>query len=173
MNTEFPEALKQIVKNLKLLILDVDGVMTSGKIYVCANGDEMIAFNAQDGIGIRRLQASGVTVAVISGRDTKAVRHRLDRLGIQHVFLGQIDKIPAYQTLVEKLSVAPEQIAYIGDDLPDIPIMERVGLSVAVKNAVSAVKQMAKWQTQTKGGKGAVREICDLIYEAQQSTTRP
>ncbi len=159
-----------IARQIKLLILDCDGVLTDGRIYITAQGEETIAFNVQDGLGIERLQASGIPVAVISGRNNTAVQHRLKQLKITHVFLGRHEqKMAAFHTLLETLTLQPTQVAYIGDDLPDIAIMEKVGLSIAVPNAVDAVKKIAHLCTQKKGGKGAVREVCDLIYDAQHS----
>jgi 3-deoxy-D-manno-octulosonate 8-phosphate phosphatase (KDO 8-P phosphatase) len=163
------ESLKHIAKRIKLLILDCDGVLTNGKTYFTASGEEIIGFHIHDGFGMKRLQANGVTVAVISGRNNQAVQHRLKQLEIQHAFLGQKDKIAAFHALLDKLQLTAVQVAYVGDDLPDIDVMQQVALPIAVANAVDAIKKIAKMCTQKKGGDGAVREVCDLIYDAQYS----
>jgi 3-deoxy-D-manno-octulosonate 8-phosphate phosphatase (KDO 8-P phosphatase) len=161
--------LTKIAKNIKLLILDCDGVLTDGTIYVTAQGTEMIAFNVLDGMGIELLQKSGVIVAVISGRHNEAVQHRLNKLNIEHVFLGMHNKITAFETLMNTLQLQTSQVAYVGDDFLDIPVMEKVALPITVPNATDGVKKIAKMCTQKKGGHGAVREVCDFIYHAQQS----
>lgn len=161
--------LISIAKNIKLLILDCDGVLTDGKIYYTSDGIEMLAFNILDGHGIVRLREVDVEVAVISGRKNKAVEYRLSQLNIKHVFLGHHDKMMAFNMLLKTISTPLNQIAYMGDDLPDLPIMEKVALPITVPNAVDAIKKIAMWCTQKKGGRGAVREVCDYIYDAQQS----
>ena len=166
MNTE---SLKSIAKNIKLLILDCDGVLTDGTIYVTPEGGEMIAFNVLDGLGIEYLQESGIKIAVISGRNNPAVQHRLKKLKIEHVFLGKHEKTDAFESLINTLNLQPEQIAYVGDDFLDIPVMLKVGLPITVPDAIESVKAIAKMCTQKKGGKGAVREVCDFIYDAQNS----
>ena len=154
-------------KDIELLILDVDGVLTDGKVYVCANGDEMLAFHIHDGHGLKLLQQIGVEIAIISGRDKNAARIRLNNLGIKHIFLGEKDKAKRYALLQQTLNIAPEKTAYIGDDLPDLPVMTQIGLPIAVKNAVAQIKEIAHWITSMKGGKGAVREVCDIIFAAK------
>ncbi len=162
-----PEALKEKAKQIELLILDVDGVLTNGKVYMCANGDEMLAFHIHDGHGLKMLQKIGVEIAIISGRDKPAAHIRLTNLGVKHIFLGEKDKAKRYQELQQALNIAAKNTAYIGDDLPDLPVMTQVGLPIAVKNAVPQIKEIAVWETTLKGGKGAVREICDIIYAAK------
>ena len=161
------DALHQKAKSIELLILDVDGVLTNGKIYLSSNGDEMLAFHIHDGHGIKLLQQIGVTIAVISGRDNMATRMRLTNLGIQHIYLGEKDKAHRYALLKQALNIDGTRSAYIGDDLPDLPVMQQVTLPIAVKNAVPQVKQVALWETTKSGGKGAVREVCDIIYAAK------
>lgn len=161
-------ALVNIAKAIKLLILDVDGVLTDGKIYLSTSGESTTAFHIHDGLGLKRLQEIGITIAIISGRDNEAARIRLTSLGIKHIFLGENDKANRYLKLKETLNIAANQTAYAGDDLPDIPVMAQVGLPIAVNNAVSSVKAIAKWETTLPGGQGAVREICDFIYSAKQ-----
>ncbi len=161
-----PQLLAKAEK-LKLLILDVDGVLTDGRLFFDDNGTEYKCFHARDGHGIKLLRQTGVEVAVISGRKSNSVAIRMKNLGIENVYQGHENKIAAFNELLEKLAVEPEQVAHVGDDLLDLPIMTRVGFAVAVKDANFAVKQHADWCTQTEGGQGAVREVCDLIMQAQ------
>ncbi|MEX1200786.1 MAG: 3-deoxy-manno-octulosonate-8-phosphatase KdsC [Methylophaga sp.] len=156
-------------KQIKLLILDVDGVLTDGQIIIGDNGQEYKAFNSRDGHGMKLLQYTGVEIAIITGRTSKTVTHRMEGLGIKHVFQGQRIKLPAYEELLHKLDVQPEQCAYVGDDWVDLAIMSRVGLAIAVQDADARVKQHAHWITPSRGGKGAAREVCELIMEAQGS----
>lgn len=156
-------------KQIKLLILDVDGVLTDGKLFFDHQGNEYKSFHAQDGHGIKLLRQTGVEVAVISGRKSNAVTLRMNSLGINLVYQGHEDKRAAFQELLETLTLSPEQVAYIGDDLLDLPIMSRVGLAIAVNNAVATVKLYSHWQTTLCGGQGAVREACDLIMQAQNN----
>lgn len=153
--------------HIKLLILDVDGVLTDGKLFFDHQGNEYKCFNAQDGHGIKLLRQTGVEVAVISGRKSPAVTLRMNNLGITHVYQGYEDKRPAFKELLDSLHITPIQAAYVGDDLLDLPVMSRVGLAIAVNDAVATVKQHAHWHTQRKGGQGAVREVCDLLMQAQ------
>ncbi len=159
--------IKSIAKKIKLLILDNDGVLTDGKINFTSSGEQILSFHIHDGLGIKRAQAAGITVAVISGRDSTALRMRLAELGVEHFFLGQHEKITAFETLVSKLKLSPDEIAYAGDDLPDIAVMEKVALPIAVANAVDDTKKAARYCTEKKGGEGAVREMCDFIISAK------
>jgi 3-deoxy-D-manno-octulosonate 8-phosphate phosphatase (KDO 8-P phosphatase) len=152
---------------IKLLILDVDGVLTDGKLFFDHQGNEYKSFNAQDGHGIKLLRQTGVEVAVISGRRSQAVELRMNSLGITHVYQGHEDKRAAFQELLAALAITPEHVAYVGDDLLDLPIMTQVGLAMAVDNAVDTVKQYAHGCTVRGGGHGAVREVCELIMQAQ------
>lgn len=154
-------------KKLKLLILDVDGVLTDGKLFFDNDGTEYKAFHARDGHGIKLLQQTGVEVAVISGRRSNSVLLRMNQLGIKHVYQGYENKILAFHEILEKIAIKPEQAAHVGDDLLDLPLMVRVGLAIAVHDANFAVKQHADWCTTLSGGCGAVREVCDLIMQAQ------
>lgn len=160
-------ALTTQLAKAKLLILDVDGVLTDGKITLNAQGEELISFHVHDGFGIKQLQKAHIDIAVISGRDPKAVAHRLEKLGIKHVFLGQSEKLSAFTTLLATLKLMPSETIFIGDDLPDVPLMQKVGLAIAVKNATPVAKAAAQFCTENKGGNGAVREICDLILKAK------
>lgn len=152
---------------LKLLILDVDGVLTDGRLFFDNQGLEYKCFHARDGHGIKLLRQTGVEVAVISGRKSNSVALRMQSLGIEHVYQGYENKIAALENLMQKLGVDPVQVAHVGDDVLDLPIMTRVGLAIAVDDANFAVKQRAHWCTTLPGGQGAVREVCDLIMQAQ------
>lgn len=161
---------EQIIKKaekVQLLICDVDGVMSDGLIYMGNNGEELKAFNVRDGYGIRCLLTSGIEVAIITGRQSKLLEDRAKTLGITYLYQGQHNKLLAYQQLLDTLNLIPEQIAYIGDDLIDLPVMEKVGLSVAVADAHPLLTPRADYVTRLSGGRGAVRELCDLILLAQ------
>lgn len=149
--------------NIKLLILDVDGVLTDGKIWLTNDGAEYKSFNTQDGLGIRRLLEANVEVAVISGRNSPIVTRRMEELGLKYIFQGQHDKLPALELLCERINISHDQIAYMGDDLPDLAIMQKIGLAMAPCNAVPEVLQFAHWTATRAGGDGAVREACDYI----------
>lgn len=152
---------------IRLLICDVDGVMSDGLIYQGNRGEELKAFNVRDGYGIRCLLTSGVEVAIITGRKAKLLEDRANTLGITHLYQGQSDKLLAYRELLDKLAVRPGEVAYIGDDLIDWPVMAEVGLSAAVADAHPLLLPKADYVTQIAGGRGAVRELCDLILLAQ------
>ena len=154
-------------KKLKVLILDVDGVLTDGRLFFDSEGNEYKSFHARDGHGIKLLRQTGVEVAVISGRKSSSVALRMKSLGIELVYQGRENKITAFNEIIEKLGIIPEQAAHIGDDLLDLPIMIRGGLASAVNDANFAVKQRADWCTVLPGGQGAVREVCDFIMQAQ------
>ncbi|MBI6215066.1 3-deoxy-manno-octulosonate-8-phosphatase KdsC [Proteus sp. DFP240708] len=161
---------EQIIKKaekIQLLICDVDGVMSDGLIYMGNNGEELKAFNVRDGYGIRCLLTSGIEVAIITGRQSKLLEGRAKTLGITYLYQGQHNKLLAYQQLLDTLNLKPEQTAYIGDDLIDLPVMEKVGLSVAVADAHPLLTPHANYVTRIAGGRGAVRELCDLILLAQ------
>ncbi len=161
---------EQIIKKaekIQLLICDVDGVMSDGLIYMGNNGEELKAFNVHDGYGIRCLLTSGIEVAIITGRQSKLLEDRAKTLGITYLYQGQHNKLLAYQQLLDTLNLKPEQTAYIGDDLIDLPVMEKVGLSVAVADAHPLLTPHANYVTRIAGGRGAVRELCDLILLAQ------
>lgn len=152
---------------IRLLICDVDGVMSDGLIYQGNSGEELKAFNVRDGYGIRCLLTSGVEVAIITGRKAKLLEDRANTLGITHLYQGQSDKLLAYRELLDKLALRPGEVAYIGDDLIDWPVMAEVGLSAAVADAHPLLLPKADYVTQISGGRGAVRELCDLILLAQ------
>jgi 3-deoxy-D-manno-octulosonate 8-phosphate phosphatase (KDO 8-P phosphatase) len=152
---------------IRLVIFDVDGVLTDGSIYIGDQGEEYKAFYARDGLGMKMLQSTGVELAVITGRTSRVVEHRMASLCIVHVFQGQHDKLAAFEQLCQNLSLDPDQIAFIGDDLIDLPVMRRVGLAVAVNDAHPLVVHHAHWHTPNGGGRGAARDVCELIMQAQ------
>lgn len=161
------ENVKTKAKNIRLLVLDVDGVLTDGKLYFAPGGAEIKAFNTLDGHGIKTLQRSGVEVAIISGRSSEQVNRRAEALGIRHVIQGREDKFTALQELLQEHPCPLEQIAMMGDDWPDLSVITQVGLALTVPNAHLEVRQRAHWQSRAPGGEGAVREACDLILLAQ------
>ncbi|MHB0774373.1 KdsC family phosphatase [Halomonas sp. WWR20] len=154
-------------RQIRLLVLDVDGVMTDGTLYFQADGQELKAFNILDGQGLKLLRQSGMHVALITGRESSMVSRRADELGIEHVVQSRSDKLAALTELRHTLGLEMPQIAYCGDDLPDLAAICRVGLGISVPNAPQYVRQNAAWVTERHGGHGAVREICDLLLEAQ------
>ena len=161
--------IKQKAQLVKLLILDVDGVMTDGKIVYTDSGEELKFFDSRDGHGIKMLMRTGVAVAIITGRISKAVEHRAAHLGIDMVYQKALNKIEAYEEIAALKSLADKEICAMGDDLPDIPVLLRAGLAVAVPGAVDEVRLSAHYTTRRAGGDGAVREMCDLIMKAQGS----
>jgi len=154
-------------KKIKCLVCDVDGVLTDGLLYLDNHGNEQKTFHVQDGMGLKLLMAAGIEVAVITTARNEVIDHRMKQLGIQHYFKGQVDKRAAFVQLQSRLGFSNEEFAYIGDDLPDLPLIQQVGFGVAVANAVAQVKEFAVWQTTQQGGRGGVRELCDLILSAQ------
>lgn len=148
---------------IALLILDVDGVLTDGRFFRLPSGDEIKSFHTQDGHGMAKLQKSGIPIAIISGRDSISVDQRMQELGIQHVHQGIKDKLAVFEKLIDTLNITADQVAYVGDDEPDITVMSRVGYKIAVANATPAVLEIADWVTQNEGGAGAVREVCEWI----------
>ncbi len=162
-------SLQQRLEAIKLLVLDVDGVLTDGRLYVSPQGEELKCFNILDGHGIKLLQATGVQVAIISGRDSEALRLRAQALGIQHLYCGREDKHLALQELWQQTGFNGKQTAVIGDDWPDLLAMRDAVLAATVPNASRAVLEYAHWCSEKPGGEGAVRELCELIMQAQGS----
>lgn len=160
------EALQK-ARDIKLLVLDVDGVLTDGRLWYGNTGEEFKAFNIQDGLGIKLLLGSGVDTAIITGRSSALVARRALELGIRHVVQGREDKLVALEALRATLNLGLEEIAYVGDDLPDLSAIRAAGLGVAVANAVAVVAAQADYKTARNGGEGAVREVCELILQAQ------
>jgi 3-deoxy-D-manno-octulosonate 8-phosphate phosphatase (KDO 8-P phosphatase) len=153
--------------NIRLVIFDVDGVLTDGSLFFGDDGQEYKAFNSRDGHGMKMLRSQGVEIAIITGRRSQVVEHRMKNLGVQHVFQGQLDKLPAFEQLLRTLQLEAGQIAYVGDDVVDLPVMNRVGLAIAVQDAHPLVRRHAHWQTPHRGGHGAARDVCEMILEAQ------
>lgn len=160
--------LLQKAAQIHLLICDVDGVFSDGRIYLGNDGEELKAFHTRDGYGIKALRHGGVEVAVITGRRSDIVSKRMASLTVPYVYQGQEDKIPAFTELKQQLQLQNHQIAYIGDDLSDWKVMQHCGLSVAVKDAHPYLRQHAHYITSLAGGYGAVRELCDLLLISQQ-----
>lgn len=158
-----------LAKKIKLVILDVDGVLTDGSLYFDNQGQEFKAFNSKDGHGIRLLLENDIEVAIITGRQSELVKFRAENLKISPdlVYQGYRDKIPAFDDLLEKTGFKKEEIAYMGDDVIDLPIMSQVGFSIAVGDSNWFVKENCDWVCSIDGGKGAVREACELILSAQ------
>jgi 3-deoxy-D-manno-octulosonate 8-phosphate phosphatase (KDO 8-P phosphatase) len=157
----------QKARDIKLLVLDVDGVLTDGRLWYGNTGEELKAFHIQDGLGIKLLLRSGVDIAIITGRRSALVARRAKELGIRHVIQGREDKLAALETMRTELGIELEQIAYVGDDLPDLSAIRAAGLGIAVANAVAVVAEHAAHKTVRCGGDGAVREVCELILHAQ------
>jgi len=153
-------------KKTRIVIFDVDGVLTDGRLYITESGEEIKAFHSRDGHGMKMLQSTGIEIGIITGRTSNIVSHRMGELGIKHVYQGRRDKLPAFQELLTKLNLSADETVFVGDDVVDLPIMVRAGLSVAVSDAHPLVKQYAHWQTNNPGGKGAARDVCELIMQA-------
>jgi 3-deoxy-D-manno-octulosonate 8-phosphate phosphatase (KDO 8-P phosphatase) len=170
MTTNNPKLINR-AKAIRLLLLDVDGVLTDGRLYYGNNGEELNAFNIQDGLGIKLLQRNNIQVGIITGRTSELVARRASELGIELIVQGREDKLIALQETLNAMDkesqLQMEQIAFLGDDLPDVAVIRRVGLGVAVANAREFVADNAHWQTAAKGGYGAVRELAEMILQAQ------
>ncbi|MGJ7457166.1 KdsC family phosphatase [Halomonas sp. MA07-2] len=152
---------------IRLLALDVDGVLTDGQLFFQADGTEIKAFNVQDGHGLKLLKRAGIEVALITGRDSPTVSHRAAALGIQHVFQGVEKKLPVLRDLCTRLGLEFDQVSYCGDDMPDVGAIRRAGVGISVPNAPEYIRQHADWVTVRSGGQGAVREVCDTLLKAQ------
>ena len=160
-------SVSEIAKQVRLLIVDIDGVMTDGGLQFDNQGEEYKTFSSLDGHGIRMLLECGIEIAVITGRNSGIVNHRMNELGVTLIYQGYRDKLVAYEKLLQDTGLEPENIAYVGDDLPDLPVMRRVGFAIAVQNAHGFVKQHCDWVTTARGGNGAIREVTDFILQAQ------
>jgi 3-deoxy-D-manno-octulosonate 8-phosphate phosphatase (KDO 8-P phosphatase) len=170
MNTLYGNVSNQVLKQaklIKLLVCDVDGVFSDGRIYLGNAGEELKAFHTKDGFGIKALIASGVDVAIITGRNSDIVNSRMKALNITHIIQGQENKLPSLMALTKELNLTLEQVAYVGDDVPDLPCIISVGFGIAVKDSHPQILQKADYKTFTRGGFGAVREVCDLIMQNQ------
>ena len=160
-------AVLAAAQNIKLLLLDVDGVLTDGHLYYGNNGEELKAFDIQDGLGIKLLQKGGVQVGIITGRISQLLQRRADELGISPVVQGREDKLTALGELLESMDIQMHEIAFMGDDLPDLAVINRVGLGMTVANGSATVAASALWQSSRSGGSGAVREAAEMILSAQ------
>ena len=158
---------------VRLAIFDVDGVMTDGTLYIGPDGEALKAFNILDGHGVKMLQAAGVVPAIISGRSSRAVQRRAEELAIGHLVQGCTDKVAAFEKLRGELGLDAAACSFMGDDLPDLAVMQRCGFAVAVANAVDAVKEAAHYVTRAHGGRGAVREFCELVVRARVQPVSP
>jgi len=156
-------------KGLKLLLLDVDGVLTDGTITYTHEGNEIKSFHTRDGLGIRLLLESGVEVGLITARESEAVNRRVQDLGLRYVFQKAKNKLAIFEHLLQELGLQPSEVGYMGDDWLDLPLLLRVGFAATVQDAVPEVLQVAHYVTKRKGGRGAVREVCDLILEAKET----
>ena len=156
-----------IAKEIKLLICDVDGVFSDGLIYMGNNGEELKTFHTRDGYGVKSLMNAGIEIAIITGRQSQIVENRMKALGISLIYQGQDDKIKAYHDICDKLGISAEQTGYVGDDLIDWPVMEKVALQVCVADGHPLLAKRVNYVTSIKGGHGAVREVCDLILQAR------
>ena len=165
--TDFDPMLLERASGIRLLALDVDGVMTDAKIYFDSAGNELKAFNTRDGLGMKALQRCGIRLAIITGRNSPMVAQRAAQLEIDFVFQGRTDKLEAYMQLLDKSGLEEHQICYAGDDWIDLPVLQRCGLAITVPSADREVKDRVHWVTTRAGGEGAVREMCDLILTAQ------
>ncbi len=161
------EEVRTRAKKIRALLLDVDGVLTDGRLYYSEQGEAIKAFHVRDGLGIRLLQENGVEVGIITARKSAPLERRVLDLGIRHFFPGQDDKLAAYDTLKEQLQLADAEIAYVGDDLIDLPILQKVGLAVTVADGHPLVKGAVHHVTGAAGGCGAVREVADLILDCR------
>ena len=159
--------IEKIARGIKLLILDVDGVLTDGSIVLDNEGNELKSFHVRDGHGIKLLIRHGIEVAIITGRVSRVVQRRAQELGIKKVYQKCYDKVVAYEEIKESLSVKDDEIAYMGDDIVDIPVMKRVALPVAVADAHEDAKRYAILVTKNRGGRGAVRELAEVILKAK------
>jgi len=154
-------------RDVKLIIFDVDGVMTDGTLFLADDGQEYKGFNSLDGHGLKMLKSTGVELAIITGRDSRLVAHRARNLGITHLHQGAHDKLMVYRQLLDDLSLDAEQTAFMGDDVVDLPVMRRARLAIAVPAAPDLVKAHSHYITRREGGRGAVREACEFIMRAQ------
>ena len=159
--------VRERARKIRLVAMDVDGVLTDAGMYYTESGDELKKFNTRDGMGVARVRAAGLKTAILTGESTKLVVRRGEKLKIDHVFIGVSDKLTCMRTLLDELDLTLEQVAYIGDDVNDYELLCHVGLAAAVRDASRLPKSVAHLVTEAKGGEGAVRELCEIILEAQ------
>jgi 3-deoxy-D-manno-octulosonate 8-phosphate phosphatase (KDO 8-P phosphatase) len=165
--------IERRLRQVRLLALDVDGVLTDGGIYMFEDGTEFRRFEIKDGLGLMRVKKAGIEVVIISTTAVRAILHRAEQLGITEVYLEAWDKLPVLLGICERLGIPLEQVAYMGDDLMDLPLLEQVGLPCAPADAMDSVKSRARLVTRSAGGHGAVRELCELLlaYVQPDSTS--
>jgi 3-deoxy-D-manno-octulosonate 8-phosphate phosphatase (KDO 8-P phosphatase) len=161
------QALLSLLSQIKLLVLDVDGVLTDGGLYYTESGEELKKFNVKDGQGIKLVMQAGIDVAIISTSTSGATLHRAKKLGIKHAFIGIEDKLTVLKHLCEDLSLSLSQVAYVGDDIVDLPVMGAVGCPMTVADAMTVNKDLAVYVSKLAGGTGCVREICELLLKSQ------
>lgn len=157
----------RILREISVLLLDVDGVLTDGRIIYHSDGSETKVFHVRDGLGIRMAREAGIRVGIVTGRASAALRHRCENLGIETVYDGVRDKAAVLDRILNESGVRAGAVAFVGDDLPDLPVMRRVGCAVAVADAHEEVRAAADWVTRRPGGKGAVREVCEALLQAR------
>ena len=167
MSENYPSTVLKAAKQIKLVLVDVDGVLTDGRLYYGNSGEELKAFDIQDGLGIKLLQRGGINVGIITGRTSTLLKRRAEELGIHPLVQGREDKLTALNELLEQMDITLEEIAFVGDDLPDLAVIRRVGLGITPANGNHVVASQALWQTQKGGGNGAIREVAELILGAQ------
>jgi len=174
LHPDFPVSreLREIAARIRLVLFDVDGVLTDGRLYFDDAGNESKAFHSRDGLGINLLQASGVAAGIITARNSKLVAHRARDLNIEHLYQGAKDKYPAYEALRDRLGLSAAEIAFVGDDVVDLPIMLDVGLAITVPDGHHLVKRHSHWTTVRPGGFGAARDACELILYARGDYAR-
>jgi len=160
-------SIEEKLKKIKLLALDCDGVLTSGEVQYTSAGEEIKTFNVHDGLGLQLLKKSGISIAIITGRESSALTRRAQELRIDHLYQNCKDKLSLLQQLAKAQGLEPEQVGFVGDDLPDLPALQWSGVAITVKNAHACVSPYVDFITQLEGGKGAVREVCDFILKAK------
>jgi 3-deoxy-D-manno-octulosonate 8-phosphate phosphatase (KDO 8-P phosphatase) len=170
---DIPQDLLDRAAKIRLVAFDVDGTLTDGRLWLAEDGREIKAFHVHDGLGIKLLRAQGIEVAIISARISHAVELRAEQLGIDHVYQGTADKLACLRDILDASGLSAEQAAYVGDDLPDLPSMRACGLAIAVADARPEIVREAHWQTRARGGKGAAREVCDLIVAVRARLQGP
>jgi 3-deoxy-D-manno-octulosonate 8-phosphate phosphatase (KDO 8-P phosphatase) len=168
LSNQYSKTVLEKASKIKLLICDVDGVLSDGKVCFTNQGDEIKSFNIKDGLGIKLLMSNNIEVAIITGRSSEIVARRAKELGIKHVFQGKPDKRKTFKELTQTLNLIPEQVAHIGDDLPDLPLMKLSGLGICVADGYHFVQEQADFITNKRGGEGAVRDVSDLLLFAQK-----
>ena len=160
-------SIERRASRIKLLLMDCDGVLTDGRLWLTDDGDEQKSFNTHDGLGLSLLHRAGVKSGVITGRSSRAVARRAQELGIEFVCQGSPDKIAAFEQLLKEAGVDENEVAFVGDDLPDIPVMNRAEFAVAVADAVEETRAVAHYVTRARGGRGAIREVIEIILKSQ------